>query len=330
MHAHWLPYEYRDAIASCGEWHGMGAESAEYELRGMQLSADQRIADMDALGVDMQMLSPQAGFYQYDRPAAVATVIARECNDSIIAVTERYPTRFSAVGTVPLQDTNAAVAELRRVLGLGLKGVMIGDHVSGSTYEEERFLPFWEAVEELGALVFFHQGFDQRFRIGKFHFDNSIGNLTEHTLNYGVLVAGGVLDRFPRLKLMFAHGGGYIPYAVARMDKVAGGYPMDDTERRTDYAAPYQVLPAYSSTASKLPSQYLRNFYYDCVAYSGANLRFLIDTVGVDRVVYGSDLPCPMVLTDGVRWIESLEEITDAEKRAILTDNATRLLDLDV
>ena len=329
MHAHWLPYEYRDAIARCGEWHGMGAESAEYDLVGMRLSATQRIDDMDTLGVDMQMLSPQAGFYQYDRSAAVATVIARECNDSILAVVEKFPQRFLGVGTVPLQDIDASINEVKRIRALGLKGIMIGDHVCGSTYEEERFLPLWEAVEELGALVFFHQGFDQRYRIGKFHFDNSIGNLTEHALNYGVLAAGGVLDRFPGLKLMFAHSGGYIPYAVARMDKVARGYSMDDLVRETRYIAPYQTVPTYASTAKRLPSEYLRSFYYDCISYSGTNLRFLIDAVGIDRVVYGSDLPCPMVLTDGVRWIEGLDELTDEEKRAILSDNATRLLGLE-
>jgi aminocarboxymuconate-semialdehyde decarboxylase len=328
MHAHWLPYEYRDAIETCGEWHGMDAHSAEYELVGMRLSAEQRIDDMDAQGVDMQMLSPQAGFYQYDRPAAVASVIARECNDSILGVVEKLSSRFCGVGTVPLQDVDAAIRELVRIRSLGLKGVMIGDHVTGATFEEERFLPFWAAVEETGALVFFHQGFDQRYRVGKFHFDNSVGNLVEHTLNFGVLAAGGVLDRFPELKLMFAHAGGYIPYAVARMDKVARGYPMDDPDRHTDYSPPYLNLPAYTSSAQKLPSQYLRRFYYDCIAYSGRNLRFLIDAVGVDRVVFGSDLPCPMVLTDGVRWIQGLEELTDAEKKAILVDNATRLLEI--
>jgi aminocarboxymuconate-semialdehyde decarboxylase len=328
MHAHWLPYEYRDAIASCGEWHGMDAHSAEYQLVGMRLSAEQRIDDMDAQGVDMQMLSPQAGFYQYDRPAAVASVIARECNDSILGVVEKHSSRFCGVGTVPLQDVDAAVRELVRVRSLGLKGVMIGDHVMGSTFEEEKFLPFWAAVEETGALVFFHQGFDQRYRVGKFHFDNSVGNLVEHTLNFGVLAAGGVLDRFPELKLMFAHAGGYIPYAVARMDKVAGGYQMDDPGRHTEYSPPYLNLPVYNSSAERLPSQYLRRFYYDCIAYSGTNLRFLIDAVGVDRVVFGSDLPCPMVLTDGVRWIQGLKELTDAEKKAILVDNATRLLEI--
>jgi len=132
------------------QWHGMGAESAEYDLVGMRLSATQRIDDMMLWAWICRCLSPQAGFYQYDRPQRVATVIARECNDSILAVVEKFPERFLGVGTVPLQDIDASINEVKRIRALGLKGIMIGDHVCGSTYEEERFLPLWAAVENWG------------------------------------------------------------------------------------------------------------------------------------------------------------------------------------
>jgi aminocarboxymuconate-semialdehyde decarboxylase len=220
-----------------------------------------------------------------------------------------------------MQDVPAAVAELRRALeGLGLHGVMVNDHVNGRTYDEPEFLPFWEAAEELGALVFFHQG-DYRFQVGRYFLDNSIGNLVERAVTFGTLAAGGVLDRFPDLKLLLAHAGGYAPYAVARMDKAAGAFPPD-----TASPPPYKGKPEYAAPAEKPPSAYLRSFYYDCCTFRPENLRFLVDMVGVDRVLFGTDAPAPMVLTDGVRWVEGLDCLTESEKRAILVENATALL----
>lgn len=329
VHAHWVPYEYRRAVAEVGLWHGLDGGPGELDLTGMHMTVEERVADMDALGVDMQMLSPQAGFYQYELPASTTKVIARETNDAIAAIVEQYPTRFCGVGTLPMQQVDIAIEELRRITDShGLKGAVISDHVAGATYEEPQFDPFWEAVQELGAVIFFHQGInDHRARVGKFHLNNTIGNLAEHTMNYGVMASGGVLDRYPDLKLIFAHGGGYIPFAVARMDKAAGRWPMD-TPAAGQYVAPYQALPGYEGSSKYAPSEYLNRFFYDCCVYGPAQLRFLIDQVGIDRIVFGTDSPAPMVLTDGVRWVQSLDVLTDDEKDAILTGNATKLLGL--
>jgi aminocarboxymuconate-semialdehyde decarboxylase len=329
VHAHWVPETFRRAIAETGTWYGMTGADGELGLRGMRMSIAERIDDMDALGVDMQMLSPQAGFYQYHRDEDTAGRIARECNDEIHSVVQRHPDRFCGVGTLPMQSIPNAIEELRRIMGLGLKGAEISDHVGGSTYEEEKYFPFWDAVESMGAVIFFHQGFDHRSRIGKYHLDNSIGNLVEHTLNFAVLAVGGVVDRFPGLKLLFAHAGGFIPYAVSRMDKVAGAFAMDNPVNVDAYRPAYDSLPQYSSLASRPPTEYLRSFYYDSCTFSARNIRFLVDTVGVDRVVFGTDSPAPMVLTDGVRWIQGLDLLTEAEKKQILQANATTLLSLD-
>jgi len=324
LHAHWTPNRYREAIAARGEWHGLDAGVGELENSGFVMTAEERIADMDALGVDMQLVSPTDGFYQYSNAPETTAAIARESNDDITELVERHPDRFAGLGTLPMQDVPAAVAELHRVMGvLGLKGVMIGDLVGDASYDEPQFLPFWEAAESLGALVFFHQG-DYRYKIGRYCLDNSIGNLVERSYTFGTLVGGGILDRFPGLKLLLAHAGGYVPYAVARMDKTAGAFSEDTGEG--GYSAPYKALLDYDGRSASPPSAYLRRFYYDCCTFSAANLRFLIDMVGVDRVVLGTDAPAPMVLTDAVRWIDGLDCLSEAEKRAILVDNAATLL----
>lgn len=326
FHAHWTPTRYRTAIAERGEWFGLDAEVGELQNSGFVMSLEQRMADMDALGIDMQVLSSTDGFYQYDKPLETTVSIARECNDEIAEIVRECPNRFAGMATLPMQDVPSAIAELTRAVeDLGLIGAMIDDHVLSHTYDEPQFSPFWEAVSRLGALIFFHQGVYPRYRFGRYHLTNSIGNHVERTATFAALAIGGVLDRFPDLKLLFAHGGGYVPYAVARMDKAAGAFEGDDPSFG-DYTPPYKAVPDYDSPASDPPSAYVRRFYYDTCSFSGRNLRFMIDTIGADRIVLGTDAPAPMVLTDAVQWIRGLDCLTEQEKETILVDNATRLL----
>lgn len=326
FHAHWTPLRYRQAIAERGEWFGLDASVGELENAGFVLSIEQRIADMDALGVDKQVISPTDGFYQYDKPLEATSRIAQECNDEIGGIVRENPKRFAGLATLPMQDVPSAIAELTRAVeSLGLIGAMIDDHVLARTYDQPEFLPFWEAVSRLGALVFFHQGVRPRFTFGSYHLTNSIGNHVERTCTFAALAVGGVLDRFPNLKLLFAHGGGYVPYAVARMDKAAGAF-VGDAPSFSDYAPPYKPVPDYDAPACSPPSAYVRRFYYDSCTFSGPNLRFMVDTVGVDRIVLGSDAPAPMVLTDAVRWIRGLDCLTEQEKQAILVDTPAKLL----
>lgn len=330
-HAHWTPERYRAAIAADGTWYGLDETVGELEHFGFRMNLEERIADMDALGVDIQVISPTAGFFQYDNDPATAAAIARECNDEIADVVSRAPERFVGLATLPMQDVDAAVAELRRSKDdLGLKGAMVADHVNRVLYDDERFVPFWAEAERLGAVIFFHQGQgQQRFYggVGRLHLDNSIGNLADRALTFGTLASGGVLDRFPGLKLLLAHAGGYVAFATARMDKAAGAFPPD--RDNGSYVAPYPSYPPeYESAASQPPSAYLRRFHYDSCTFTPETLRFLVDTVGADRVAFGTDAPATMVLTDGVRWIDGLDCLTDAEKRAILADTPAQLFGL--
>jgi aminocarboxymuconate-semialdehyde decarboxylase len=210
-----------------------------------------------------------------------------------------------------MQDVRAAVAELERsVTQLGLKGAMIGDHVNGKTYDEPEFYPLWQAAERLGAVLLIHQDGPTlvRHRINRYQLPNSIGNLVDRAVTFASFVYGGVMDRYPNLRICLCHGGGYTCFGIGRMDR---GWQVR-SEARVHIQQP--------------PSAYLRKFYYDCLTHSEPALRYLIDTVGVDRVVFGTDWPADMAIDWPVSWILSLEGLTQEEKEAILWKNLEKLL----
>src|SRR5438309_4083610 len=136
LHAHLTPERYKAAVRDRGEWHGLTSEVGELQFPGVRLSLAGRLAEMDRLGVDVQVLSPNAGFFQYDNDLGVTAAVARETNDEIAEVMARHPGRFMGLATVPMQHVPSAVAEMERaMLGLGFRGVEVGDHVNGLTYD---------------------------------------------------------------------------------------------------------------------------------------------------------------------------------------------------
>jgi aminocarboxymuconate-semialdehyde decarboxylase len=326
IHAHITPQCFWRATEGTGDWHTLrrdqDARGRQYALVGgkrQQLppkarwTPEERLADMDSLGVDMQVLSPYSGFYNYELDTAVAAATSQDTNDEIHQVTKSWPDRFAGLATFPMQDVNAAIAELERVmLHLGFKGAMINDQVNGRTLDEPEFLPFWKAAEQLGALILFHQAGETivAARTKRYHLPNTIGNLADRAVTFASLVFGGVMDACPNLKICLAHGGGYTCYGIGRMDRG------------------WQVRSEARSHISQPPSAYLRHFYYDCIVYTESALRYLIDTIGVDRVVFGTDWPYDMVFDWPVSWILSLESLTQEEKEAILWKNLERLLGL--
>jgi aminocarboxymuconate-semialdehyde decarboxylase len=274
---------------------------------------EERLADMDSLGVDVHVLSPYSGFYNYQLDTAVAVATSRASNDEISQMAKSWPERFAGLATLPMQDVKAAIAELERVMvQLRFKGAMIDDKVNGHTLDEPEFLPFWKAAEQLGAMILFHQGGETivNSRINRYHLPNTIGNLADRTVTFASLVMGGVMDACPDLKICLSHGGGYTCYGIGRMDRG------------------WQARPEARAHIAQPPSAYLRRFYYDCIVYTEAALRYLIDTVGVDRVVFGTDWPYDMEFDWPVSWILSLESLTQDEKDAILWKNLERLLGL--
>jgi aminocarboxymuconate-semialdehyde decarboxylase len=311
IHAHLTPQCYLQTVATGKAWHGLIRVGDGRNPRAAW-TPEQRIADMDSLGVDVQVVSTTASFYGYELDPAVTTAIARDCNDEVCQMTKDYPERFAGFCTLPMQDVKAAIAELERgMVQLGLKGAMINDHVNGRTFDEPEFLPFWKAAEQLGAVIFVHQqGGDTLVtpRTRRYHLFNTVGNLVDRAVTFASLVFGGVMDQCPDLKICLAHGGGYTCFGIGRMDR---GWQVR-SEARVHLQQP--------------PSTYVTRFYYDCLTHSEPALRMLIDTVGVERVVFGTDWPADMCIDWPVAWILSLQSLTQEEKEMILWKNLERLL----
>jgi aminocarboxymuconate-semialdehyde decarboxylase len=326
IHAHLTPQCFWRATEEGGDWHTIRREK---DARGQQVAIvggrrqvlpprarwtpEERLADMDSLGVDVQVVSPYVGFYNYHLDASIAGRTARALNDEIAGMARAWPQRFAGLGTLPMQDVTAAIAELERAMTtLGLKGAEINDHVNGRTLDEPEFRPFWKAAEQLGALIFFHQGGETLVtsRSTRYHLPNTIGNLVDRAVTFATLVSGGVMDECPGLKVCLAHGGGYTCYGIGRLDRA------------------WQSRPEARAHIAKPPSAYLRRFHYDCIVYTESALRFLIDTVGVDRVVFGTDWPYDMALDWPVSWILAMQTLTPEEKDAILWKNLATLLGL--
>ena len=311
IHTHLTPQCFLRAMDAGREWHGIQPGTQRVNPRGTW-TPEQRLADMDSLGVDVQVVSTGAAFYYYDLASDVTGAMHRECNDEVHQMTLDYPERFKGFAQIPMQDVRAAIDELERsVTQLGLVGAMINDTVNGRTFDDPELMPLWKAAEQMGAVMFVHQqGGDTLVtpRSNRYHLPNTIGNLVDRAVTFASLVFGGVMDACPDLKVCLAHGGGYTCFGIGRMDRG------------------WQVRSEARINIQKPPSTYLNKFYYDCLTHSEAALRMLIDTVGIDRVVFGTDWPADMAIDWPVSWILGLESLTQDEKDAILWKNLEKLL----
>ena len=317
IHAHITPENCLSAMRRGQGYYALSRQSvaarfADYTPRGMW-SPEERIKDMDSLGVDIHILSTHSFLYCYDGDLDTVVAMDRECNDYVAGLTRQYPDRFAGLANLPMQDVAASVAELERsVVDLGLKGAMIGDNVNGKTYDDPEFFPLWAAAEQLGAVMLIHQDGPTVVspRNRKYHLSNTIGNLADRAVTFASFVFGGVMDKYPDLRVCLCHGGGYTCYGIGRMDR---GWQVR-SEARVNIPQP--------------PSAYLNRFYYDCLTHSEADLRYLIDCVGVERVVFGTDWPADMQIDWPVSWVLGLESLSREEKEVILWRNLESLLNL--
>ena len=313
IHAHLTPQCFLQAMSAGQSWHGVNPGDMFVAPRNVW-TPQQRIDDMNSLGVHVQVVSTGAAFYFYDRDPQGISAMHRECNEEVHQMTMDYPDRFKGFAQIPMQDVNAAIAELEyAVTQLGLVGAMINDTANGLPYDDPSLLPLWQAAEQMGAILFIHQqGGDTLVtpRSNRYHLPNTIGNLVDRAVTFASFVFGGVMDKCPDLKVCLAHAGGYTCFGVGRMDR---GWQVR-SEARVNIQQP--------------PSAYLNRFYYDCLTHSEAALRMVIDTVGIDRVVFGTDWPADMAIDQPVSWVLGLESLTQDEKDAILWKNLEKLLNI--
>lgn len=272
---------------------------------------EERLADMDRLGVDVQAISPSPGQYYYFAPAEVGREAAQLVNNGIAEAVAKHPDRLVGMGTVPLQDTGMAIAEMRRCVDeLGLRGIEIGSNIAGRELASPDVRPFFAAAEELGVLLFIHPlGFTHGARMSEHYLDNIIGNPLESTIALSHLIFEGVLDAYPALKLCVAHGGGFLPAYWGRFDHA------------------WRVRPECRVHARRAPSEYLRNIWLDTLVFDREQLDSLIRTHGAERLCLGTDYPFDMAEPDAVAFHSHLEP--DVRAR-ILGLNAADLLGLHI
>ena len=284
------------------KWAGH-IDEIEQRIRGSEL----RLREMDEMGIDVQIVSPGPMQYFYFLDPETGRTASRMVNDDLIELVGANPDRLAPMGTVPMQHTEFAVAELERcVRDLGMRAIEISTHVNGEELSIERLRPFFKRAEELGVVLFIHPlGFTDGRRLSKHYFINSIGNPLESTIAVAHLIYDGVLDQFPGLKFVVAHGGGYIAQCVGRLDHTA--------------------TPEYTSHEFlKLPSEYLKRFYFDTVVHAPIEIENLVRRWGADHVMLGSDWPYRMGETDPVGLLDRCR-LNKGERDAIVGLNAAQL-----
>jgi aminocarboxymuconate-semialdehyde decarboxylase len=314
LHCHFIPPALIDRIEAEGPSHNVsvgsdgrvsfaGRDQTQRLPAGM-LDLDDREAWMDAQGVDVQVLSAWMDFSAYVLDPEDGLWLARSLNE-LTAEAIAGRDRYRAMAAVPLQAPELAAQELRRAMAEhGMIAVEIATSVVDSELDDPALSVFWSSAEELDALVLVHPyasiGSE---RLKRYFFNNVVGNPAEETVAAAHLIFGGVLERHPDLKVCLTHGGGFLPYQIGRQDRG------------------YTALPKL--TAEHLnapPSSLLRRFFFDTVVHGPEALRFLVDRVGSDRVVLGSDYPFPMGDPEPVETVRRAE-LSDDSTRAILWDN---------
>ena len=269
-----------------------------------------RIAKMDAMGVDVQVLSASLVHQGLDWADAQTSLrLARTTNDWIAKAVAAHPARFVGLGTLPLHMPSLAVTELDRCMGdLRLKGVAISTMAGTMELGDPQLRAFWAKAEALGAVVYIHPGGNRDRRFKRFHLWNSVGQAFEEAMAISSLMYDGVLESFPKLKICISHGGGYMPFYMGRIDR---NY-LEKANTRVNMSKP--------------PIDYLRMLYFDSCVYERAVLQHLVDKVGADRVLLGSDYPVGE--TKPIEFVTDTETLSTAQKERILSTNAAALLGL--
>jgi aminocarboxymuconate-semialdehyde decarboxylase len=286
----------------------------EKDVREVMTTIDRRLRHLDRMGIDIQVVAPAPGQCYYTVDAKIGESAHRLANDGVAEYCSRMPDRFVGLGVVTLQEPELAVRELDYIMGtLKLKGVEILTNVDGEELSNPKFRPFFAKAEELGAFIMMHpNGFTHGQRLTNYYLSNVLGNPLDTALALHNLIFSGTLARFPELKLMAVHGGGYLPSYSGRIDHAWGA-------RRDCHAD--LPLP---------PTTYLRQVYLDTVVFSYHQLAYLIDLFGPDRIVMGTDYPFDMAEYNPIGHVAGVDGMDEVTLAQIAGGNAARVLGLDL
>jgi aminocarboxymuconate-semialdehyde decarboxylase len=324
VHAHILPESAVRAFDQGRDWFGTtitktadgkpGLQTGSYKMNlgavEYWLPHQKRLPFMDEGGIDIQLLSLNPQLFRDHLDKDVAIACTRAVNDEIAETVSKNPARFQGLAALPLQDTDAALRELDRAMTeLKLRGFIIGSHVAGTNWDDPRLFPILEEAANLGAFILQHP-FNNRIRepLPRYHMVNLIGNPLETTIFAASLMLGGVLDRLPNLTICLSHTGGYLPFAVGRFDHA------------------YALRADVRDRAAQKPSDYLRHFYYDCISHNDSAFEQVVERIGGDRILLGTDFPADMGIRHPVEWLSSLDFLTEVQLSDITGRNAEKLI----
>lgn len=317
IHRHVFPAAFLNEARRLGSQFGVEvvgdrlafASGRVVKLTRRMIDEDVLLSELEAQRVDVVALSLMPPAFLYDLPTDAARDLSSLVNTGLLELSERHKGRIVPLAHVPLQDVDASIDEVTRP---GVVGVQIGTHVNGVNLDDPRFRPFFEAAEASNVLLFIHPAVANVLgaeRLQRYHLRNLIGNVTETALAMASLMFGGVLDAFPNLKVCLAHGGGAAPYIVGRW--AHGQRVRQDVRERT--STPVQYL--------------LKKLYFDSLTHDQGSLRFLVELVGPERVLLGSDGQADMGDAQAVEHVEALG-LAQSDTRKILWNNAAGLLKL--
>lgn len=327
VHSHAIPPDLAEPAGAeaYGRWPSVARQGGEAKIlvggRAFRAvdsrcwSARRRIEDLDAAGVDVQVVSPVPVTFCHDAPPIGARALARAQNDFLAGLVADGGGRLRALGAVPLQEPDAAVAELEQVMGeLGFSGVEIGTHVAGRALADPVLDEFFAAAESLSAVVLVHPGaLPEAARLDPFDLGFGVGMPCETALAAAQLLAGGLLGRRPGIRICLVHGGGALPMLLGRLDKG------------------FEILPGMAERLGERPSVLARRFWADSLTYDAQSLALAVDRFGGDHVMCGSDYPFaaaewPPGATLGAARVAGYCD--DATVSAIRAGNAASLLQL--
>jgi aminocarboxymuconate-semialdehyde decarboxylase len=320
-HAHWYPEEWLKLFAKDGAAEGAALEKngAKYTIRTQRIvnAFDEEFVDlglrlegMKKQRVDMHALSLTAPMVYWASPG-LGLALAQAYNDAASAAHRKHPRRFVGLAMLPMQAPDLAVKELERAAKLpGMRGMYLATHVNETNLDDRRFWDVYAKAEELGWTIFLHP-IDTigRERTQKYYLKNLLGNPYDTGVAAASLIFGGVLDAFPKLEVNLPHAGGTFPWLIGRLDHGT------------------KVRPELRHM-KRLPSEYLRRFTYDTIGHNDHINQALINLVGADRVVLGSDYCFDMGLNDPVGTVERLRDLEPAQREQILARTPAALLHL--
>ncbi|XP_040296419.1 2-amino-3-carboxymuconate-6-semialdehyde decarboxylase [Bufo bufo] len=327
IHSHILPKEWPDLKQryGYGGWVQM-EHSCKGEAKLMKdgnifrvvqsncWDPEVRLKEMDQSGVTIQALSTVPVMFSYWAKPQDTLDLSQYLNDDLAAVVKKHPKRFVGLGTLPMQSPDLAVQEMYRCVNeLGFPGVQIGSHVNQYELDSPDLYPVYAAAEELNCSIFVHP-WDMQMdgRMSKYWLPWLVGMPAETTIAICCMIMGGIFEKFPKLKVCFAHGGGAFPFTVGRINH---GFNV-----RPDLCAVHNIAP---------PRKYLGAFYTDSLVHDPRALELLVDIIGEDKVLLGTDYPFPLGEYTPGSLIESMKDFNRCLKEKLLSENALNFLGLD-